>query len=108
MGRPAFRVRALHQTIHDCEPVVFPVTELIPQVFQHASLGFQELLTQLQQPETNGADISLYEWAVMFNPQLPAFHGSCTGIVLTLQIVLRDDPIHDALNDFDLIVLVGT
>ena len=29
------------------------------------------------------------------------------GLILALQIVLRDDPIHDALNDFDLIVLVG-
>lgn len=71
-GQMAARVpekrRIVHQTIHDCEPVVFPVTELIPQVFQHASLGFQELLTQLQRPEANGADMALYERAVMFNP----------------------------------------
>ena len=61
-------VLVLGNLLAQCKPVVFPVTELIPQVIQHTFLGFQELRSQVQQPETNGADISLYEWAIMLDP----------------------------------------
>ena len=82
--------------------------ERISQVIQYTFLSFQKVLAQAQQAKTDGANIALDEWAVMFKPKLPALHGLFTGIVFTLQIVLRHDIVHDVFDDFDFVMLVRT
>ena len=46
---PGFQGSAgvIHQTVDYCEPVIFPIIELVSQVIQHAFLSFQKLHAQV-------------------------------------------------------------